>query len=105
MVPTSERTFGSVELVPPDVDVELFRRTSEVGGLKCDYCHKTVQELGVTRLKSCSRCKASYYCGTECQTTAGIWVTNRPAAPPRVVKSVTSCAFVASRTVPTSTVV
>jgi len=67
---SNERFFGSMELVPQSVDAELFRRTSEFGGMECDFCHKTVQELGVTTLKSCSRCKAAYYCGTECQTTA-----------------------------------
>ena len=36
----------------------------------CDFCQKTVQELGVTRLDTCGRCKHAYYCGAECQKAA-----------------------------------
>ena len=66
----NERNSLSMEVVPKCEDADLFRRTTVVGGLECDFCHKTVQELGVTCLDSCSRCKATYYCGKECQMSA-----------------------------------
>lgn len=38
-----------------------------VGGHLCDYCKKSRTDLGMTHLKSCSRCKRAYYCSAECQ--------------------------------------
>ena len=71
MVPHSERNLQhSLEIVPESKDADLFRRTTVVGGLECDFCHKTVQELGVTCLTRCGRCKATYYCSKECQRSA-----------------------------------
>ena len=70
LVLKSERCLHSLEIVPKCEDADLFRRTADVGGLQCDFCHKTVQDLGVTCLDSCSRCKASYYCSKECQMCA-----------------------------------
>jgi len=66
----NERSSLSMEIVPELENADLFWRTTVVGGFECDFCHKTVQELGVTCLDSCSRCKATYYCGKECQISA-----------------------------------
>jgi len=38
-----------------------------VGGTKCDCCGKTREEMGVTHLEVCSRCKKAYYCSAACQ--------------------------------------
>ena len=41
-----------------------------VGGQACDFCGKSLRELGVTTLKTCSRCKSAYYCTVDCQKRA-----------------------------------
>jgi hypothetical protein len=41
-----------------------------VGGLECDYCHKSRRELGLDTFKVCSRCNIAYYCTRECQEKA-----------------------------------
>jgi len=38
-----------------------------VGGTQCDCCGKTREELGVTHLESCARCKKAYFCSVACQ--------------------------------------
>lgn len=52
----------SGELTPAQMEHLL-----AVGGTRCDGCGRTREELGVTHLRSCSRCKKAYYCGAECQ--------------------------------------
>jgi MYND finger len=37
-----------------------------VGGDKCDCCGKTLEELRVHKLDTCSRCKMVYYCSVAC---------------------------------------
>jgi hypothetical protein len=39
----------------------------QVGGANCDCCGKIRQELGLTFLNLCTRCKMAYYCSKECQ--------------------------------------
>ena len=34
---------------------------------KCDVCHKTAEEAGVSALKQCAKCKITWYCGRACQ--------------------------------------
>ena len=55
-------------MVPPD-RYELLDRV-KVGGDKCDCCGKTLHELGVHKLDTCSRCKLVYYCSVDCGAKA-----------------------------------
>lgn len=49
---------------PPELQSRL-----GIGGSACDCCGKSLEELGVTRLDCCKRCKMAYYCSTDCQRT------------------------------------
>ncbi|GKY93661.1 hypothetical protein MPSEU_000333500 [Mayamaea pseudoterrestris] len=40
------------------------------GGKECDFCKKTLAQLGIPRLSTCTRCKMTYYCSKECQKAA-----------------------------------
>jgi MYND finger len=52
-------------LFPPELQERI-----KVGGNKCDCCGKTLEELAVHRLDTCSRCKLVYYCSVACGTKA-----------------------------------
>ena len=62
--------YPSKHLETPCLDNdELLRRTA-VGGKECDRCHVPRSDLGVDNLSACSRCRAAYYCGRDCQRAA-----------------------------------
>jgi hypothetical protein len=55
---------------PMSADADVVRRAVTIGGSDCDVCHKTLTELGVSRLDACSQCKMAYYCSRKCQSMA-----------------------------------
>jgi len=65
-----ERTWEVVQNDVEFVEEALKRRTLELGGHKCDLCHKTLEKLGIVNLDVCSRCQKAYYCSAGCQKTA-----------------------------------
>lgn len=48
-------------------EVYVDRRRLVVGGDHCDACNKTLEELGLPKLRSCGRFGRAYYCSEECQ--------------------------------------
>jgi hypothetical protein len=53
--------------LPTDLTKEQAGHLLSVGGDQCDGCHQTRIELGMDHLKSCARCRRTFYCCGECQ--------------------------------------
>jgi MYND finger len=47
--------------------LELLHDRYHAGGLMCDGCGKTLEDLQMTSLKRCSRCLMVFYCSPTCQ--------------------------------------
>jgi len=67
MPETRRRRTVAYGPLPTDLNPDQMGHLLAVGGLKCDHCGKTRDELGVAHLQSCSRCKKAYYCSADCQ--------------------------------------
>jgi hypothetical protein len=51
--------------------LELLHDRCRVGGLICDCCGKTLEDLQMTSLKRCSRCIMVFYCSPTCNESTG----------------------------------
>jgi hypothetical protein len=63
-IPDSARKMSMEDII------ELLQRATVVGGSECDWCHKTLVQLGKDSFDCCSRCRVTCYCSKECQQKA-----------------------------------
>lgn len=84
--PAARKTRISFGPLGTSLTQEQAGRMLSVGGEECDQCKKTREELSLTHLDTCSRCKRAYYCGKDCQTKAWKAGHKRACRAPREVK-------------------
>jgi hypothetical protein len=70
LVGTFEQVCVTRRKVRELAEHNLVARLKGVGGEACDYCKKTLIELGMERLECCSQCKFMYYCNKDSQKVA-----------------------------------
>lgn len=58
-----------INMLPPilKAQIEMLHNRAHAGGMVCDCCGKTPEELQIHSFMRCSRCAMIFYCSTECQ--------------------------------------
>ena len=65
-IPKDIRASRLLSKGTPTITEEQYDRLLSSGGDKCDYCQKTLAEVGMPQLLQCSKCKKVFYCSSRC---------------------------------------